>query len=182
MASVLVACEFSGIVRDAFRARGHDAFSCDVLESERPGPHIRGDVRDLLDAGWDMMIAFPPCTYLCRSGDRWYARSTERNDAIRFVRELMAAPVERWAIENPRGVLSREIRPPDCRIQPWEYGHPESKETHLWLQGLPPLMVAAHVGGTYKARVHRAAPAPDRWKERSRTLPGIAEAMAAQWG
>jgi hypothetical protein len=179
---ILIACEFSGIVRDAFRARGHHAWSCDLLPTEIPSPfHIQGDVRDHLDDGWDMMIAFPPCTYLTRAGYRWHNNTPRQRDALNFVRELMDAPIRRIAIENPRGAISR-IRPPDMVLQPWQYGHQETKATGLWLQNLPPLMVAAHVGGPYEARVHRAAPGPERWRERSRTLPGVAEAMAEQWG
>jgi len=175
---VLIACEFSGIVRDAFRARGHDAWSCDLLPTERTGPHITGDVRDHLD-GWDLMIAHPPCTYLCRAGDRWHAASPQRRAAAEFVRELLAAPVPRIAVENPR---TSALPRPDLVIQPWEYGHRETKATCLWLRHLPPLMPTEVWAGPYEARVHRAAPGPDRWKVRSRTLPGIAAAMADQWG
>lgn len=178
---VLVACEFSGVVRDAFRARGHDAWSCDLLPFERPGPHIQGDVLNVMDGWWDLMIAHPPCTYLTRAGDRWHQRSYERALAIGFVKRLAAAPVPRIAIENPRGVLSRAWRRPDQVIQPWMFGHGETKATCLWLKNLPPLM-ATVVDTGREPRIHYAAPGPDRWKERSRTLQGVAEAMADQWG
>lgn len=180
---VLVACEFSGIVRDAFIERGHDAVSCDLLESERPGPHIRADVRDVLDRGWDLMLAFPPCTYLACSGNRWYAGTDERRQALGFVRDLMDAPVARWAIENPVGVISSQIRRPDLIVHPWQYGAAETKATCLWLKRLPPLMVDTWITGKLAARVHRESQhQPERWKARSRTYPGIANAMAEQWG
>lgn len=181
---VLVACEFSGIVRDAFIARGHDAVSCDLLASERPGPHIQADVLTVLDQKWDLMVAFPPCTALCCSGNRWYAGTQDRIEAIQFVKELMAAPIPRWAIENPVGVLSNAIRPPDLIVHPWEYGAAETKATCLWLHNLPPLMVTDWVGGPHKARVHREGEhgAEPRWKRRSRTYAGLADAMADEWG
>jgi hypothetical protein len=176
---VLVACEFSGIVRDAFRARGHNAWSCDLLASERPGPHIIGDVLEVMAWGWDLMVAHPPCTKLCRAGDRWYSRSPERQQAVAFVQALYDAPVPRIAVENPRG-LNRLWRRESQVIQPWMFGHGETKTTLLWLKNLPPLM--ATVVDTGRApRVHFVAPGPDRWKERSRTLPGVAAAMADQW-
>jgi site-specific DNA-cytosine methylase len=180
---VLVACEFSGVVRDAFRARGHDAWSCDLLPTERPGPHIRGDVFEALDDDqeWDLMVAHPPCTALCRAGDRWYRDSDARRDAEILVRTLSSLPIPRIAIENPRGALSRLWRKPDQVIQPWMFGHGETKATCLWLKNLPPLM-ATQVSTGREPRVHYAAPGPDRWKERSRTLQGIADAMADQWG
>lgn len=180
---VLVACEFSGVVRDAFAARGHDAWSCDLLETERPGQHVQCDVREILGDGlWDLMIAHPPCTYLCKSGARWMrGRLDKMEQAIQFVRELLFAPIPYIAIENPSGVLSRAIRPPDQSIQPWHFGHGETKQTCFWLVGLPHLRPTNVVGGR-APRVHYAAPGPDRWKERSRTLPGIADAMADQWG
>lgn len=177
---VLVACEFSGVVRDAFRRLGHDAVSCDLLPSEAPGPHVCGDVRDVLADGWDVMVAHPPCTHLTRAGDRWYRNSPERAAAVAFVQELWDAPIPRIAIENPRG-LNRHWRPAQQVIQPWMFGHGETKATLLWLKNLPPLLATAlHTGR--EARVHFAAPGPNRWKERSRTLPGIAGAMADQWG
>lgn len=181
---VLVACEFSGIVRDAFMARGHDAWSCDLLPSESDlGVHVQGDILTTLhETGpWDMLIAFPPCTHLAVSGARWFAeKRAEQEAAVAFVRELMAAPVERIAIENPIGILSTRIRKPDQIVQPWQFGHGETKATCLWLKNLPPLVPTNIVEGRH-ARVHREAPSPDRWKNRSRTLLGIAQAMAEQW-
>lgn len=179
---VLVACEFSGIVRDAFIARGHDAMSCDLLPTERPGPHYQGDVRDVLDDGWDLMVAHPPCTDLAVSGARWFAeKRDEQAAALAFVRLLLDAPIPRIALENPVSVISSRIRKPTQTIQPWQFGHGEVKATCLWLKNLPPLVPTNIVDGR-EARVHRMAPGPDRWRERSRTLPGIAEAMADQWG
>jgi hypothetical protein len=138
---VLVACEFSGVVRDAFQERGHFAVSCDVLDTEQGGPHYRGDVRELLNEGiWDLMIAFPPCTYLAVSGARWFrGREQQQEEALGFVRELLEAPIPRIAVENPIGVISSRIRKPDQIIQPWQFGHGEVKATCLWLKGLPKL-------------------------------------------
>jgi hypothetical protein len=181
---VLVACEFSGIVRDAFTARGHLAVSCDLLPSETAGPHIQGDVRDVLEGGssWDLLIAHPPCRYLAVSGARWFAqRQAEQAEALAFVRYLMHAQVPRIAIENPVSVISSHIRKPEQITQPWQHGHGETKATCLWLKGLP-LLVPSDIVDGRAPRVHHASPGPDRWKERSRTLPGIAAAMAAQWG
>ena len=179
---VLVACEFSGVVRNAFRARGHDAWSCDLLDTERPGQHLVGDVRRWLCAGWDLLVAFPPCTHLAVSGARWFKdKRHAQESAIDFVRELWNAPVEFVAVENPIGVLSTRFRKPDQIIQPWQFGHGETKATCLWLKNLPPLQPTEIVEGRH-ARVHREPPGPDRWKNRSRTLPGIAAAMAEQWG
>ncbi len=187
---VLVACEFSGVVRDAFVVRGHHAVSCDLLPSEspgapygaQPGSHYRGDVRDILGDGWDMLLAFPPCTYLARSGARWWAgRQREQLEALAFVRLLLDAPVPRVALENPIGRISTAVRKPDQIIQPWQYGHGETKATCLWLRGLPLLTPTDVVSGR-APRVHYVAPGPNRWRERSRTLPGIARAMAEQWG
>jgi len=179
---VLVAAEMSGIVRDAFIRKGHDAVSCDLLPTERPGPHIIGDVRKHLNDGWDMLLAFPPCTRLCVSGARWFkGREWEQAKAIAFVLHLMNAPIEKIALENPIGVLSTKFRKPDQIIQPWMFGHPETKATCLWLKNLPKLVPTNIVEGRV-ARVHREPPGPDRWKNRSRTLRGIAEAFAAQWG
>lgn len=180
---VLVACEFSGIVRDAFIAQGHDAWSCDLLPSERPGPHYQMDV-GLVAIGqvWDLMIAHPPCTYLAVSGARWFKdRQWEQQQALNFVRALMRVPIARIAIENPISVISSRIRKPDQIIQPWMFGHGEVKATCLWLKNLP-LLVPTDIVEGRTPRVHHASPGPDRWKERSRTLPGIAAAMAAQWG
>lgn len=180
---VLVACEFSGVVRDAFRARGHDAWSCDILPCDKgPDRHIQGDVRGVLGECWDLMIAHPPCTHLAVSGARWFKeKQAEQAEALEFVRTLMAAPIPRIAIENPISIISSRIRKPDQIIQPWMFGHGETKATCLWLKGLPPLMPTNIVEGR-EARIHKMPPGPDRWKERSRTFTGIAEAMADQWG
>jgi len=182
---VLVACEFSGRVRDAFIAAGHDAVSCDLLPSETPGPHVVGDVRTFLAdtaSFWDLLIAHPPCTFLAVSGARWFAgRLPQQAEALAFVRLLLDAPVPRIALENPVSVISSRIRKPDQIIQPWWFGDGETKKTCLWLKGLPKLVPTNIVAGR-EPRVHYASPGPDRWKERSRTLPGIAAAMASQWG
>ena len=182
---VLVACEYSGVVRDAFRARGHDAWSCDLLPSEAdPAFHHQGDVTEFLfDGGpWDLMIAHPPCTHLAVSGARWFKeKRDEQADALAFVQWLLLAPVPRIALENPVSIISSRIRKPDQIIQPWMFGHGETKATCLWLKNLPPLVPTDVVAGR-EPRVHHASPGPDRWKERSRTLPGIAAAMAEQWG
>lgn len=182
---VLVACEYSGRVRDAFRSRGHEAISCDLLPSESPGPHYIGDVAAMLADGWDLMIAHPPCQYLAVSGMHWTVRGKRdpalTESALEFVRLLMAAPIARIAIENPVSVISSRIRRPDQIIQPWQHGHGETKATCLWLQGLPLLVPSCVVSGR-EARVARMPPGPDRWKERSRTYAGVAAAMADQWG
>jgi site-specific DNA-cytosine methylase len=179
---VLVACEFSGVVRDAFRARGHDAMSCDLLGTEQPGRHHVGDVRYVLGDGWDLMVAHPPCTHLAVSGARWFKdKVVEQTWALEFVSELVNAPIPRICIENPIGILSTRHRKPDQIIQPWMFGHGETKATCLWLKNLPKLVPTNIVEGR-DARVHRMPPGPDRWKERSRTLPGIAAAFAEQWG
>jgi hypothetical protein len=181
---VLVACEYSGTVRDAFLRLGHDAMSCDLLPTDAPGPHYQGDVFDIINDGWDMMIAFPPCTDVCVSGARWFKEKRadgRQQRAIQFVRDLMNAPIDKIAIENPIGVLSSEIRKPDQIIQPWQFGHGETKATCLWLKGLPKLKPTNIVEGR-EARVHRMPPGPDRWKLRSTTYLGIANAMAEQWG
>ena len=179
---VLVACEYSGRVRDAFIRRGHDAMSCDLLPTETPGPHYQGDVRDVIEDGWDLMIAHPPCTHLAVSGARWFKdKQSEQVEALEFVQMLMDAPIPMIAIENPVSVISSRIRKPDQVIQPWQFGHGETKATCLWLKGLPKLTPTNVVEGR-EARVHRMPPSPDRWKERSRTYQGVADAMAAQWG
>lgn len=181
---VLVACEYSGRVRDAFAAKGHDAWSCDLLETERPGKHYQGDVRDMLAQEWDLMICHPPCTHLAVSGARHFARkvaSGEQQEALDFVQMLLDAPVPKICLENPVSIISSRIRKPDQIIQPWQYGHGETKATCLWLKGLPKLTPTTIVEGR-EARVHRMPPGPDRWKERSRTFEGVAAAMAAQWG
>lgn len=183
---VLVACEFSGVVRRAFRELGHDAYSCDLLPAEDGDTHhFQSDVRLVLrpvGEPWDLMIAHPPCTHLAVSGARWFkGKEREQAEALEFVRELMAAPIPRIAIENPISVISSRIRKPDQIIQPWWFGHGETKATCLWLKGVEPLTATNVVSGRDN-RVHFASPGPNRWKERSRTLPGIAAAMAAQWG
>lgn len=179
---VLVACEYSGIVRDAFTARGHNAVSCDLLPTEREGPHYQGDVFEIINDGWDLMVAHPPCTHLAVSGARWFKdKNVEQAQALAFVMRLMAAPIPKIAVENPISVISTRIRKPDQIIQPWQFGHGETKATCLWLKGLPKLLPTEIVDGR-EARVHKMPPGPDRWKERSRTYQGIADAMASQWG
>ncbi len=178
---VLVACEYSGAVRDAFIARGHDALSCDLLPTDAPGPHYQGDVRDVLGMGWDLMVAHPPCTHLAVSGARWFKhKQAEQAEALDFVRLLLDAPILHIALENPISIISSRIRKPDQIIHPWQFGHGETKATCLWLKNLPALTPTNIVVGR-EARVHRMSPSPDRWKERSRTYPGIAAAMADQW-
>lgn len=178
----LVGCEFSGVVREALRAQGVDAWSCDLLPAEDGSPyHIHGDVLAALGGGWDLAVFHPPCTHLAVSGSRWFAqKQAEQAEALAFVRALMAAPIPAWALENPVSVISSQIRKPDQIIQPWQFGHGETKATCLWLQGLPKLTPTNVVEGRV-ARVHREPPGPNRWKNRSRTYPGIAAAMAAQW-
>lgn len=180
---VLVACEFSGVVRRAFRALGHDAWSCDLLPAEDHSEHhLCGDVRQVLTQGWDLMIAHPPCTHLAVSGARWFKdKQAEQVEALDFVRLLLDAPIPRIAIENPISIISSRIRKPDQIIQPWQFGHGETKATCLWLKNLPLLQPTNIVDGR-AARVHRMPPGPDRWRERSRTFEGIAQAMAQQWG
>ena len=182
---VLVACEFSGVVRDAFRARGHDAISCDLLPSERPGPHHQGDVRPLLKKPWNLVIAHPPCTRLALSGVRWLHERNlwaEMNEAAKFFRECLHCAA-RVAVENPTmHHYARDLvgGAPDFVIQPWKFGHGETKRTCFWTRGLPPLVPTNVVDGRAD-RVHRMTPGADRWRERSRTLPGVAAAMADQW-
>lgn len=179
---VLGACEYSGAGRDAFAALGHDATSCDLLPTDAPGQHYQGDVRDVLEAGWDIMIAHPPCTHLTVSGARWFKdKQDEQNEALDFVRLLLSAPIPKIALENPISIISSRIRKPDQIIQPWQFGHGETKATCLWLKNLPKLQPTKIVEGR-EARIHRLPPSPDRWKIRSATYPGIAEAMAIQWG
>lgn len=181
---VLVACEYSGRVRDAFAAKGHDAWSCDLLETERPGQHYQGDVRDMLAQKWDLMVCHPPCTHLAVSGARHFARkvaSGEQQEALEFVRMLLDAPVPRICLENPVSIISTRIRKPSQVVQPWMFGHGETKATCLWLKGLPKLRPTNPVDGR-KPRVHHMPPGPNRWKDRSRTYEGIALAMAEQWG
>lgn len=181
---VLVACEFSGIVRDAFIARGHDAISCDLLPTEAPGPHYQGDVRDLLNYPFDLMIAHPPCTHLSVSGARHFEAKKldgRQHAAVSFFMALARAPIPRIAIENPVCIMSSLWRKPDQIIQPWQFGHPETKATCFWLKGLEPLRPTNIVEGR-EQRVFRLPPSEDRWKLRSATFPGIAAAMADQWG
>ena len=188
MMRVLVACEYSGTVRDAFIRNGHDALSCDLLPSETDGgPHYQGSISDLLRSRrfgkWDLMIAHPPCTDLASSGARWWKAKGPQAfaDAVQFVRFLAEQPIPRIAIENPIGRLSTAWRKPDQIIQPYEHGHGETKATCLWLKGLPLLKPTNIVAGR-EARIHRMPAGPNRWKERSRTYQGIADAMADQWG
>ena len=181
---VLVACERSGVVRDAFIARGHDAVSCDLVESEVDGPHFTADALTLAQMQtWDMMIAFPPCTDLAVSGARWFPEKRadgRQQAALQFVRDLMSAPIPRIAIENPISIISSQIRKPNQIIQPWQYGHGETKATCLWLQNLPLLTPTDIVEGR-EQRVWKLGPSPTRAMERSRTYQGIADAMASQW-
>ncbi len=181
---ILVACEYSGVVRDAFIAAGHDALSCDLLPTETPGPHYLGDVRNLLDYPFDLMIAHPPCTHLSVSGARHFEAKRldgRQHEAVSFFMALAHARIPMIAIENPVCIMSSLWRKPDQTIQPWQFGHGETKSTCLWLKGLPCLVPTNIVEGR-EARVHRMPPGPDRWKERSRTFQGIADAMASQWG
>lgn len=179
---VLIACEFSGAVRDAFLANGHDATSCDFLPSETQGKHYQGDVKDILNDGWDLMIAHPPCTHLAVSGARWFKdKKQEQLESLEFVSLLLNAPIARIALENPISIISSKIRKPDQIIQPWQFGHGETKATCLWLKNLPLLQPTKIVEGR-ENRVHRMPPSENRWKERSRTFPGIAQAMVDQWG
>ena len=178
---VLVACEFSGIVREAFRRRGHDAWSCDLLPCERKGQHIQGDVLEVLDDRWDLMIAHPPCTHLAVSGARWFKyKQKEQAEAIAFFMALVNAPVEKICVENPVSIMSTRYRKPDQVIQPWQFGHGETKAICLWLKNLPVLRPTNIVKGR-KPRVYYEPPSTERWKNRSRTYHGIAEAMAEQW-
>ena len=179
---VLITCEFSGIVREAFKAKGHDAWSCDLLPTEIPGQHYQGDVMDIINDGWDLMIAHPPCTHLAVSGARWFKdKKQEQQEAISFFMQLINAPIGKIAVENPISIMSTTYRKPDQIIQPWMFGHGETKATCLWLKNLPLLKPENIVPGR-EARIHRMPPGPDRWKERSRTYTGIAAAMAEQWG
>lgn len=194
---VLVACEYSGTVRDAFLRGGHDAMSCDLLPTEREGWHYQGDVRDILHKGWDLMIAHPECTYLCSSGLHWNGRVPGRaartEEALEFVQLLMDAPIPRIAIENPIGCIGTRIKRASQVIQPYEFGHDASKKTALWLKGLPLLVPTSCIAprmvdgkprwsNQTDSGQNKLTPSPDRWKDRSRTYQGIADAMAAQWG
>jgi hypothetical protein len=190
---VLIACEYSGRVRDAFIRAGHDAVSCDILPTDSPGPHRQGDVMGILGDGWDLMVAHPPCTYLSVSGMHWTKRGLRdpalTEQAAEFFMALANAPIPRIAIENPVCIMSTRWRKPDQIIQPWQYGHDASKKTCLWLKGLP-LLQPTHIlpGGVSARRANQTAsgqnrlpPTADRWKIRSETYLGIAEAMAQQW-
>ena len=177
-----MACEFSGVVRDAFAAQGHDAWSCDLIPTTKGDKHIVGDVQNILTDGWDLMIAHPPCTHLCVSGARWFKdKLPEQAEALWFVDMLLNAPIPKIALENPISIISTRIRKPDQIIQPWQFGHGETKATCLWLKNLPKLLPTDIVEGR-EARIHRLPPTPDRWKLRSITFEGIAKAMAQQWG
>jgi hypothetical protein len=194
--NILIACEYSGTVRDAFIRAGHNAMSCDLLPTDAPGPHYEGDVFDIINNGWDMMIAHPPCTYLSVSGMHWTARGLRdpqlTEDALDFVSRLMAASIPRIAIENPISVISSRIRKPDQIINPWQFGHDASKRTCLWLKNLPLLtptniIEPRIVNGKKRwanqtdSGQNRLPPSKDRWKIRSETYEGIAQAMATQW-
>lgn len=194
MKRVLVACEYSAQVRNAFAGLGWDAWSCDLLPSEDPsGKHYQGDVRDILHDPWDLLVAFPPCTYLCSSGMHWTTRGLRdpklTEDALEFVRTLLDCGIPRIALENPVGAISTRIRKPDQIIQPWQFGHPESKTTCLWLKNLPKLVpteiLSKPTNGRWANQTqsgqNRLGPSEDRWKLRSKTYPGIAQAMAQQW-
>ena len=194
---ILVACEYSGTVRDAFIRGGHEAMSCDLLPTDAPGPHYQGDVMDIIGDGWDLMVAHPPCTYLSVSGMHWTTRGLRdpqlTEDALEFVRQLMAAPIPRIAIENPVSVISSRIRKPDQIITPYQFGHDASKKTCLWLKGLPLLRPTQFIeprivngkprwGNQTDSGQNKLPPSADRWKIRSETYTGIANAMADQWG
>ena len=191
---VLVACEYSGTVRDAFIARGHEAMSCDLLATDKDGPHYQGDVRNILDDGWDLLIGHPPCDHLAASGARWFEQKRKdgrQQSAIEFFMLLAEAAVDKIAIENPVGVMSTLYRKPDQIIQPWQHGHTATKSTCLWLKNLPPLVPsnivdkgARHVTKSGKSlpEWYNLPPSPDRWKIRSKTFQGIADAMANYWG
>ena len=183
MKKVLIACEYSGTVRDAFTRRGFDAWSCDLLPSETPGQHIQGDVLEVLNRGWDLIIAHPPCTHLAVSGARHFESKRadgRQQEAIDFFMAMVNAPARHIAIENPVCIMSSVYRPADQTIQPWMFGHGETKATCLWLKNLPKLKPTNIVEGR-EQRVWLMPPGPNRWKERSRTFSGIAEAMAEQW-
>lgn len=181
---VLVACEYSGRVRDAFLAKGHEAMSCDLLPTDVLGPHYQGDVSDIINDGWDLMICHPPCTHLAVSGARHFAAKKDsgvQDEALDFVRMLLNANIPKIALENPISIISSRIRKPDQIIQPWQFGHGETKSTCLWLKGLP-LLVPTDIVEGRSDRIHKMPPSPDRWKLRSTTYQGIANAMANQWG
>lgn len=187
---ILVACEFSGVVTEAFAARGHDAWSCDILPSELSRQHIQGDVLDILNDGWDMMIAHPPCTHLAVSGARHFAQKREdgrQQEGINFFMEMINASIEKIAVENPVGIMSTVYRKPDQIIQPWQFGEDASKKTCLWLKNLEPLkstkvIIKDRYSNQTPSGQNKLGPSEDRWKERSITYQGIADAMAEQWG
>ena len=190
--NILIACEYSGTVRDAFARQGHNAVSCDLLPSDTDGHHVIGDIRDLLDGEWDMLIAFPPCTHLAVSGARWFPEKRadgRQQEGIDFFMDMVNAPIDRIAIENPIGIMSSHYRKPNQIIQPWMFGHLEQKSTCLWLKNLPTLESTDNVleammdlPKNKRERLHYLPPSEDRWKLRSKTFQGIAEAMADQWG
>lgn len=180
--NILIGCEFSGIVREAFKAKGHNTWSCDLLDTEIPGQHLKGDVLAFLSAKWDMMITFPDCKHLAVSGARWFKdKQIQQKESLNFINQLLNAPIPKIALENPIGVISTHIRKPDQIIQPWMFGHNETKATCLWLKNLPCLIPTNIVTGRYP-RVHYESPSSNRWKNRSRTLVNVAQAMANQWG
>jgi hypothetical protein len=184
---VLVACEFSGVVRDAFIRRGHDALSCDLEDTEQPGPHYKGDVQYILNDGWDLMIAHPPCDNLAVCGARWFKdKLVEQAAALDFVGMLLNVDISRIALENPVGIISTRIRKPDQYIQPWQFGHEETKKTGLWLKNLPKLtptkVMERRDRNLTPSGQNKLGPSPTRAKDRARTYLGIAEAMAEQWG
>ena len=189
---ILIACEYSGTVREAFAKLGHYALSCDLLETDVPGNHYKGDVFDIINDGWDMMIAHPPCTDLAVSGAAWFKEKQadgRQQRSIEFFMRFTEANIPRIAIENPIGIMSRLYRKPDQIIQPWMFGHKEQKATCLWLKGLPKLTETDNVKAEMlllpkreRERLHYLPPSPDRWKLRSKTYKGIANAMASQWG
>lgn len=189
---VLIACEYSGAVRDAFLALGHDAMSCDLLPTDSPGPHYTGSVFDILDDGWDLMVAHPPCTHLAVSGARHFAAKRadgRQQEGIDFFMRLVNAPIPKIAVENPVCIMSSVYQKPTQTIQPWMFGHMEQKATCLWLKGLRPLVPTLNVKEEMmllprkeRERIHLLPPGPNRWKERSKTFAGIASAMAGQWG
>jgi hypothetical protein len=181
---VLIACEYSGRVRDAFLAKGHDAISCDLLPTDAPGPHYQGDVFDIINDGFDLLVAHPPCTHLAVSGARHFAAkkaSGVQDEALDFVRRLLDAPIDKIALENPISIISSRIRKPDQIIQPWQFGHGETKATCLWLKNLP-LLAPTNIVDGRSDRIHKMPPSPYRWKLRSTTYSGIAQAFADQWG
>jgi len=180
---ILVACEYSGVVRDAFLSMGHEAVSCDLLPTDVPGAHYQGDMFDIAGSGWDLIIAHPPCTAICVSGNRHYANTDARVDGANFVKRIWDLPIDKLAIENPVGVINSLLAdmPKPQYIQPWQFGHGETKKTGLWKRGLADLVPTDIVDGR-EQRIWKLPPSADRWKIRSTTFAGIAKAMARQWG